>query len=169
MGDRVSPRSPSASRRRLPPGRSCPQTAEPIGFRDAAGVWGFFCRGWGRTLTGLISAGLPEITTTQLVTRCRVPPRVAVATSVFTLAVTAVAGAAVHALAARPAWDVVVWSIPGVLVGSTLGSVLGSRVPARLMERALSVVFAAVGILVLGLLLAPLAFGTGGVFSRPLP
>ena len=41
----------------------------------------------GSVLTGMISAGLPEISTTQLVVRCRVPPRVAIATSVFTLAV----------------------------------------------------------------------------------
>ena len=37
----------------------------------------------GGVLTGMISAGLPEISTTQLVVRCRVPPRVAIATSVF--------------------------------------------------------------------------------------
>jgi hypothetical protein len=46
-----------------------------------------------------ISAGLPELTTTQLVVRCRLPPRVAVATSVFVLAIAAITGAIVHALA----------------------------------------------------------------------
>ena len=56
----------------------------------------------GGLFTGLISAGLPEISTTQLVIRCRVPPRVAVATSVFTLAIVALAGATIHALAASP-------------------------------------------------------------------
>lgn len=35
----------------------------------------------GGALTGMISAGLPEISTTQLVVRCGIPPRVAVATS----------------------------------------------------------------------------------------
>jgi hypothetical protein len=40
----------------------------------------------------LISAGLPEIVTTQLVVRCRIPPRVAVATSVFILATEFVVG-----------------------------------------------------------------------------
>ena len=39
----------------------------------------------GGVLTGMISAALPEISTTQLVVRCRMPPRVAIATSVFTL------------------------------------------------------------------------------------
>ena len=103
----------------------------------------------GGLLTGMISAGLPEITTTQLILRCRVPPRVAVATSVFSLAITAVVGAAIHLLVAEPAWNVVTWSIPGVLVGSTLGSRLGQHIPSAFMEKALGIIFALVGLLVL--------------------
>jgi hypothetical protein len=103
----------------------------------------------GGFVTGLISAGLPEITTTQLIVRCRLPPRVAVATSVFVLAVAAVAGAAVHALAATPAWFVVAWSIPGVLVGGTVGTRVGKHVPSEVMEPALGAVFALVGVVVL--------------------
>lgn len=103
----------------------------------------------GGLLTGMISAGLPEISTTQLVVRCRVPPRVAIATSVFTLAVVAAAGAAIHALHAQPVWHVVGWSIPGVLIGSTIGSRLGKYLPGEIMEKALGVVFAGVGLLVL--------------------
>lgn len=103
----------------------------------------------GGLLTGLISAGLPEISTTQLVVRCRVPPRVAIATSVFTLAVAAAAGAGIHALHAQPVWRVVGWSIPGVLIGSTIGSRLGKYLPGKIMEKALGVVFAGVGLLVL--------------------
>ena len=99
--------------------------------------------------TGLISAGLPEITTTQLIVRCRLPPRVAIATSVFVLAVAAIAGAAVHALAATPVWYVVAWSIPGVLIGGTIGTRVGKYVPSEIMEPALGVVFAAVGVIVL--------------------
>lgn len=103
----------------------------------------------GGFVTGLISAGLPEITTTQLVVRCRIPPRVAVATSVFVLAIAALAGATVHALSATPAWYAVGWSIPGVLVGSTVGSHLGKYVPGGVMESALGVVFGVVGLFVL--------------------
>ena len=102
-------------------------------------------------LTGMISAGLPEISTTQLIIRCKVAPRVAVATAVFTLAITALAGATVHALSATPAWHVVQWSIPGVLVGSFLGSRVGKHLPAALMEKGLAVVFAGVGLLVISL------------------
>lgn len=103
----------------------------------------------GGFITGLISAGLPEIVTTQLVIRCRVPPRVAIATSVFVLAVAAVAGAAVHALSATPVWYVVAWSIPGVLVGGTIGTRVGKFVPSDVMEAGLGVIFGLVGGIVL--------------------
>jgi uncharacterized membrane protein YfcA len=102
----------------------------------------------GGFITGLISAGLPEITTTQLIVRCRLPPRVAIATSVFVLAVAAIAGAAVHALAATPVWYVVAWSIPGVLIGGTIGTRVGKYVPGEIMEPTLGVVFALVGVIV---------------------
>jgi uncharacterized membrane protein YfcA len=102
----------------------------------------------GAFVTGLVSAGLPELTTTQLVVRCRVPPRVAVATSVFVLGVTAVAGAVVHALSATPVWYVVAWSVPGVLVGSTVGTRVSKHVPGDRMETGLGVVFALVGLVV---------------------
>ena len=104
----------------------------------------------GGFVTGLISAGLPEITTTQLIVRCRLPPRVAVATSVFVLAIAAIAGATVHALAATPVWYVVAWSVPGVLIGGTIGTRVGKYVPSEIMEPALGVVFALVGGIVLG-------------------
>lgn len=103
----------------------------------------------GGFITGLISAGLPEVTTTQLIVRCRLPPRVAVATSVFVLAIAAIAGAAVHALAATPVWYVIAWSVPGVLIGGTVGTRVGKYVPNELMEPALGIVFAIVGIVVL--------------------
>ena len=104
---------------------------------------------FGGFVTGLISAGLPEIVMTQLVIRCRIPPRVAVATSVFTLAIAATAGAAVHALSVTPVWYVVVWSIPGVIVGGTTGTRVGKYVPTDVMEVGLGVIFGAVGTLVL--------------------
>jgi len=104
----------------------------------------------GAFVTGLISAGLPEIVTTQLVVRCRMPPRVAVATSVFVLGVTAVVGAVVHALSATPVWYVVAWSIPGVVVGGTIGTRVGKYLPSDLMEMGLGIVFAAVGAVVVG-------------------
>jgi uncharacterized membrane protein YfcA len=103
----------------------------------------------GGFITGLISAGLPEIVTTQLVIRCRLPPRVAIATSVFVLAITASVGAAIHALSATPVWYVVAWSIPGVLIGGTVGTRVGKYLPEELMESGLGIVFGIVGGIVL--------------------
>jgi uncharacterized membrane protein YfcA len=103
----------------------------------------------GGFITGLISAGLPEIVTTQLIVRCRLPPRVAVATSVFTLGIASGAGALVHALTATPVWYIVAWSIPGVLIGGTLGTRVGKYVPSDLMEVGLGIVFGLVGALIL--------------------
>ena len=90
----------------------------------------------GAFITGLISAGLPELTTTQLIVRCRLPPRVAVATSVFVLAIAVTAGAIVHAVTATPVWYVVAWSIPGVLIGASSAPGSASTFPAAPWSRA---------------------------------
>lgn len=103
----------------------------------------------GGFVTGLISTGLPEILTTQLIVRCRVPPRVAIVTSVFVLAIAATAGAAVHALNATPVLYVVAWSIPGILVGGTVGTRVSKHVPSELMETDLGVIFVLGGVVVL--------------------
>lgn len=105
--------------------------------------------GIGALLTGLISAGLPEITTTQLIIRCHIPLRVAVATAIFVLTVTVFFAVGVHALSAQPAYHVVVWSIPGVIIGSQIGPRLQGKVPPHIAERALGTLFLAVGLLVI--------------------
>ncbi len=107
--------------------------------------------GLGAFLTGLMSAGLPEITTTQLVLRCHIPPRVAVATAIFVLTVTVLFAAGVHALAAQPAWAVVIWSIPGVIIGAQIGPKLSGKVPPHIAERVLGVIFLLIGTLVVAL------------------
>jgi uncharacterized membrane protein YfcA len=106
-----------------------------------AGIGGF--------LTGLMSARLPEITTTQLMLRCHIPPRVAVATAIFVLTVTVFFAAGVHAIAAQPAWHVVVWSIPGVIIGAQIGPRLAGKVPLHISERVLAILFLAIGVLVI--------------------
>lgn len=106
-----------------------------------AGVGGF--------LTGLVSAGLPEITTTQLVLRCHIPRRVAVATAIVVLTVTAFFAAGAHAIAAEPAWYVVVWSIPGVIVAAQIGPRLAGRLPERTAERVVATLFLVVAVLVI--------------------
>lgn len=108
---------------------------------------GMSLAGFGSALTGLMSAGLPELTTTQLIIRCKIAPRVAIATSIMVLTISVFFAAGIHALAGEPAWYVVVWSIPGVIIGAQIGPRLQGKVPANIAQRFLAVVFIGVGIL----------------------
>ncbi|MDR9459089.1 MAG: sulfite exporter TauE/SafE family protein [Dehalococcoidia bacterium] len=105
--------------------------------------------GIGGLLTGLVSVGLPEITTQQLTMRCHIPSRIAVATAIFVLTVTVFFAAGVHALEAEPAWYVVVWSIPGVIIGAQIGPRFAGRIPTRIAERVIATLFLTIGILVI--------------------
>jgi uncharacterized membrane protein YfcA len=105
----------------------------------------------GAFLTGLVSAGLPEITTQQLTMRCHIPSRIAVATAIFVVTVTVFFAAGVHALEAEPAWYVVAWSIPGVIIGAQIGPRLAGRIPTRIAERVIASLFLGIGILVIAM------------------
>ena len=87
----------------------------------------------GALVQGFMGAGLPEATTTQLILRGPVPPRIAVGTSVTTLTVTVFFAALIHALGGEPPWHVVVWSCPGALTGAQFGARLQAKLlPQRL-------------------------------------
>ena len=103
----------------------------------------------GAFLQGLMGAGLPEITTTQLILRGKLPPRIAVATSVTTLTVTVFFAALIHAMGGDPPWHVVLWSCPGALTGAQFGARLQAKLPPNVSQRFLAVVFTAVGVLVI--------------------
>ena len=105
----------------------------------------------GALVQGFMGAGLPEATTTQLILRGPVPPRIAVGTSVTTLTVTVFFAAAIHAIGGDPPWHVVVWSCPGALTGAQFGARLQAKLPPNVSERVLAVVFATVGVLVIAL------------------
>ena len=87
----------------------------------------------GALVQGFMGAGLPEATTTQLILRGPVPPRIAVGTSVTTLTVTVFFAALIHALGGEPPWHVVVWSCPGALTGAQFGA----RLQAKLLPQPL--------------------------------
>ena len=105
----------------------------------------------GALVQGFMGAGLPEATTTQLILRGPVPPRIAVGTSVTTLTVTVFFAALIHALGGEPPWHVVIWSCPGALTGAQFGARLQAKLPPNVSERVLAVVFATVGVLVIAL------------------
>ncbi len=95
--------------------------------------------------SGLVGIGGGEINTPSLVFRCRMPVRIAAATSVFVMGLTVIAGASTHALAGRPVWSLLVWSVPGAILGGQIGSHLASRINPDALKRWLSALFFAVG------------------------
>jgi hypothetical protein len=103
----------------------------------------------GAFLQGLMGAGLPEVTTTQLLLRGKLRPRIAVATSVTTLTVTVFFAALIHALGGEPPWHVVIWSCPGALTGAQFGARLQAKLPPNVSQRFLAAVFTCVGVLII--------------------
>jgi uncharacterized membrane protein YfcA len=118
--------------------------------RLIAGVGGLF--------VGMISTGLGELNGYFLLQRCRVPSKVSVATSVFVVALTALAASAGHFVRFTRAGDevlntvlsIVIFTVPGVIIGGQLGSRVASRIPQHTLERGLGVLFILVGALTLG-------------------
>lgn len=118
--------------------------------RWAAGVGGGF--------VGLISTGLGELNSYALVMRCRVPTRVAVATSVVVVALTALAASVTHiagfvsegGAVINTVLSIVVFTVPGVLIGGQLGPQLSRRVAERTLIRWLGWLFVGVAMITLG-------------------
>ncbi len=118
--------------------------------RIIAGVGGLFM--------GMVSTGLGEMNGYFLLQRCRVPSKVAVATSVFVVAVTALIASSGHFVRfVRTGGSVldtvislVTFTIPAVILGGQLGARLATRIPQKVLERSLGVLFVVVAALTLG-------------------
>lgn len=114
--------------------------------------------GLGSLFMGMISTGLGELNGYFLLQRCRVPSKVAVATSVFVVALTALFAASGHLvrfLQSGPetvdtVLALVVFTVPGVLVGGQIGPLVASRIPQHALERAMGVLFILVAVFMLG-------------------
>lgn len=118
--------------------------------RLIAGVGGLF--------VGMISTGLGELNEYFLLQRCRVPSKVAVATSVLVVTFTALAGATGHLVqfiqggsdALNTTFSVAIFTVPGVILGGQFGPLLAGRIPQHTLERGLGVLFVLVAALTLG-------------------
>lgn len=107
---------------------------------------------------GMISTGLGEMNGFFLLQRCRVPSRVAVATSVFVVALTALTASAGHFVrfvetggdTLRTVLSLVIFTVPGVIVGGQLGLLVAGRLSQRTLEKSLAVLFLLVAVLMLG-------------------
>ena len=114
--------------------------------------------GIGGLFVGLISTGLGELNGYFLLRRCRVPSQVSIATSVFIVAITALCASVGHLIQFTQAGSetlftvlsIVVFSVPGVIVGAQIGSRVSSRIPTGIMEKSLAVLFIIIALLTLG-------------------
>lgn len=119
---------------------------------------GSLISGIGALFMGMISTGLGEMNGYFLLQRCRVPSKVAVATGVLIVAVTALAASVGHlvsfvqqgAAVLDTVFSLVIFTIPGVIIGGQLGSAVASRIPQHLLARGLGILFVIVAALTLG-------------------
>lgn len=103
--------------------------------------------GIGAFLTGMLSVGIGEAIVPQL-TRRGVPVAVAAATSVAVVIVTVASASftligqlvSEGGLSAVP-WNLVVYTIPGVIIGGQIGPRLQGLISHRAMERAIGILF----------------------------
>jgi uncharacterized membrane protein YfcA len=101
----------------------------------------------------MLGVGIGEVIMPQLVKRNRVPVPVAAATLVFIVIVTVAPASftqisgliAAGGINAVP-WNLVVYTVPGVIVGGQIGPRLQGRVPQHVMERAIVILFAVIGV-----------------------
>jgi len=114
--------------------------------------------GIGALFLGMVSTGLGEMNGYFLIQRCRVPSKVAVATSVLIVAITALTASIGHVVQFAQAGgdtlttvlNLVIFTAPGVLIGAQLGAIVANRLPQKLLERSMGILFILVGAIVLG-------------------
>jgi len=105
--------------------------------------------GVGGLFVGMVSSGLGELNGYFLLQRCRVPSSVSVATSVFVVAITALIASAGHLYQVAQGGltglttmaNLLIFTVPGVVIGAQLGPVVARRVPDRIMEIFLGLLF----------------------------
>ncbi|MFQ5743651.1 MAG: sulfite exporter TauE/SafE family protein [Acidobacteriota bacterium] len=114
--------------------------------------------GVGAVFMGMISTGLGELNAYFLLQRCRVPSSVSVATSVLVVAFTALTAASGHLYqfiqvggeTLDTVLSLIVFTVPGVIVGGQLGSAVASLVSQTVLERSLGVLFLVIAALMIG-------------------
>lgn len=107
----------------------------------------------GSAFEGMISVGLGELVMPDLIRRCKIPISVSAATSVFVMTVAVLAGSATGMLslasrggASALPWNLLVFTIPGAVLGGQIGSKAQGRISSVLTERLIVVVFAIIGL-----------------------
>jgi uncharacterized protein len=133
-------------------------TGETFCYRISNRTEGRLLTTIGGLFIGMVSTGLGEMNGFFLIQRCRVPSKVAVATSVFIVAITALIASIGHVVQFIQAGgetldtvlSLVIFTAPGVLIGAQFGSILANRLSQKVLERSMGVLFILVGILIFG-------------------
>ncbi len=107
----------------------------------------------GAFFAGLISTGVGEATLPGLVRRSHFPLAVAAATSTVVVAGTVVGAATMHmvqlaaegGLSAIP-WNLIVWAVPGSIIGAVVGTGLQGKVSPRVTRWFFSTLFLSIGV-----------------------
>ena len=117
------------------------------------GAFGAVATAVGGFLTGLLSVGIGEVIMPQLVKRNRIPMAVAAATSVFTVIVTIASASFTQVTALIAAgganaipWNLVVYTVPAVIIGGQIGPRLQGKIAQRSMEKIIAILFGIIGV-----------------------
>lgn len=131
--------------------KTCLVTAEDeeICYTVCNTTEGRLISGIGGLFVGMVSSGLGELNGYFLLQRCRVPSSVSVATSVFVVAVTALIASGGHVYQVAQGGvtglttmgNLLLFTVPGVVIGAQIGPEVAKRVPDRVMEVALGLLF----------------------------
>ena len=116
--------------------------------------------GLGGFLTGMLSAGIGEVVMPQLVKRGKVPIPVAAGTSILVVILTVFSASFTHiatliqegGVNAVP-WNILCYTIPGVLIGGQIGTRMQGKIEHDTMERAIGIVFMLIGFAMLATVL----------------
>jgi uncharacterized protein len=111
----------------------------------------------GALFLGMVSTGLGELNGFFLIQRCKVPSQVAVATSVFIVAITALTASIGHVFPLLNTenkelitiLNIVIFTAPGVLIGGQFGSIVATKLSPKLLERSMGILFIITGIIIL--------------------
>lgn len=130
---------------------------EEIRYKVCNRTEGMTIAGVGALFMGLISTGLGETNGYFLLQRCRVPSKVAVATSVFVVAVSALTAASGHLArfvqaggdSLNTVLSITLFTVPGVILGGQIGSSVASRIPQHVLEKGLGLLFILVAFITL--------------------
>ena len=131
-----------------PPKKIIDSRGHEYAYREPRlGVKSYALTSIGAFLTGMVSVGIGEVTISKL-TRKGLPIAVAAATSVLVVIVTVVFASTTLAVqlirdggwTAVP-WDLLVYDIPGVLIGVQIGPRLQGKVAPHTMRRAIAILF----------------------------